>query len=123
MQFFRDLGIAIHVGVGDKLGSLHPDQKIVRASYDLLDGPGGAEQVVVEMTEALRTQMYDRVTALLDLLSRPEDAVMPAYLTQTPNGEMRECSAYCVFYDLCHGAIGRMLGDVVPEETPEAEDA
>ena len=98
---------------------LHPDQKIVRASYDLLDGPGGAEQVVVEMTDDLRTQMYDRITTLLDLLSRPEDAIIPAYLTQTPDGVARECSEYCIFHDLCYGAIGQMLGDAEVEESPE----
>lgn len=101
---------------------LHPDKKIVRASYDLLDGPGGSEQVVVEMTDDLRTQMYDRVTMLLDLLSRPEDAILPAYLTQTPDGEQRECSEYCIFHDLCYGVIGRMLGDAGPEELPEEEE-
>lgn len=98
---------------------LHPDKKIVRASYDLLDGPGGAEQVTVEMTEELRTEMNGRVTALLDLLSRPEDAILPAYLTRTPDGEARECSDYCIFHDLCYGVIGRMLGDAPEDEGAE----
>lgn len=101
---------------------LHPDQQIVRASYDLLDGPGGAEQVVVEMTDDLRAEMNGRVTELLDLLSRPEDAIMPAYHLQTPDGEQRECSEYCIFHDLCYGVIGRMLGDVPEDEETESED-
>ncbi len=101
---------------------LHPGKKIVRASYDLLDGPGGAEQVVVEMTESLRNEMNERVTALLDRLSNPEDAMLPAYMTQTPDGEQRECSEYCVFYDLCFGAIGRMLGDAPENEETESEE-
>ena len=101
---------------------LHPEQKIVRASYDLLDGPGGAEQVVVEMTEELRAEMYDRVTALLELLSEPETAVIPAYLTQTPDGEPRGCSDFCIFHDLCYGAIGEMLGDVPADEEAESEE-
>lgn len=102
---------------------LHPDQRIVRASYDLLDGPGGAEQVVVEMTEDLRAEMNQRVTALLDLLSRPEDAILPAFLTQTPDGEPRECSDYCIFRDICYGPIGQMLGDpLTGDETSEEEE-
>ena len=98
---------------------LHPDKRIVRASYDLLDGPGGAEKVVVEMTGELRDTMRERVTALLDLLSRPEDAMTPAYRLPAPDGGERACSEYCIFHDLCHGAVGRMLGDDAPEDAPE----
>lgn len=101
---------------------LHPDRRIVRASYDLLDGPGGVEQVVIEMTGDLREQMYNRVTALLDLLSDPENALLPAWLTQTPDGEQRMCNDYCIFWELCHGAVGKMLGDILPDEAIVKEE-
>ena len=95
---------------------LHPDQPIVRASYELLDGPGGVESRMEEMTPELREDMYGRMTDLLERLSDPVNALLPAFALQTPDGEQRECSPYCAFHDLCHGVIGRMLGDAPLDE-------
>ncbi len=100
---------------------MHPEQKVVRASYEMLDGPGGAESLTIEMTEERRAEMYQRMVDLLTLLADPETAVMPATLTQTPDGKPRECSGYCPFHEICAGPIGQYLYYLPPDEAA-AED-
>ena len=101
---------------------MHPDQPVVRASYEILDGPGGAERLVVEMTPEVREEMYGRMTGLLQMLYDPESAVLPANLIRTPDGRQKECSPYCPYRDLCAGPIGQYLTDLPPEDTA-ADDA
>lgn len=100
---------------------MHPEQKVVRASYEMLDGPAGAERLPVEMTEECRAEMYQRMVDLLNLLADPEMAVLPASSTQTPDREPRECSGFCPFHEICSGPIGQYLYYLPPDENA-AED-
>ena len=101
---------------------MHPDQPVVRASYDLLDGPGGAESLVIEMTPEVREDLYGRMTGLLQMLYDPDSAVLPANLIQTPDGQQKECSSYCPYRDICAGPIGQYLTDLPPEDDTAAND-
>lgn len=101
---------------------MHPDQPVVRASYDLLDGPGGAESLVIEMTPEVREDLYGRMTGLLQMLYDPDSAVLPANLIQTPDGQQKECSSYCPYCDICAGPIGQYLTDLPPEEDVAADN-
>ncbi len=102
--------------------TMHPDMPVVRASYELLDGPGGAESKTVEMTDEVRGVMYERVSELLQMLSDPETAVTPVFLMQNADGEQRQCSKYCKYTNLCKGAVGQMLGAMIEEEPVEDEE-
>ena len=77
---------------------LHPLQPIERATYDLLDGVGGIEQVTVEMTPDIRMEMCEKVTALLDLLADP-DAALASREELHPEDN---CPPYCPYLDICH---------------------
>lgn len=104
---------------------LHPDMKVIRASYIMTDSPAGTEPIPVEMTEGIRTEMRDRVTALLDLLADPDTAVLPAYLIQDANGIAKACRDSCVYWDICQGPLGEYL-TFLPDEVADAypeEDA
>lgn len=101
---------------------LHPDQTVVRASYELLDGPGGAESVTVEMTPERRGILYQRMVDLLTLLADPDEALLPAQLTQKPDGTPRECSLNCPFRNICAGPIGQELYYLPPDETPVEDE-
>jgi len=101
---------------------LYPDRPVARASYELLDGPGGAESVVVEMTPERREAMYRRMVDLLTILSDADGALLPAMLTQTPDGKARECSDSCPYHGICAGPIGEYLHYLPPEEEAAEED-
>ena len=102
---------------------MHPDQPVVRSSYELLDGPGGAESLVVEMTPDVREEMYGRITGLLQMLYDPDSAVLPANLIQTPDGQQKECSTYCPYREICAGRIGQYLTYLPPEDAAEGDSA
>ena len=77
---------------------LHPDQPIRRATYDLVDGIGGIEKKTVEMTDAVREDMNQKVTELLDLLADPVSAVITR---QEMWGDDFTCPDYCPFIAIC----------------------
>ena len=77
---------------------LHPDMPVRRASYHLVDGIGGVEQLSVEMTDAVREDMYQRLTGLLDLLADPARALMTR---QQVWGEAVQCHDHCPFSAIC----------------------
>lgn len=77
---------------------LHPDQPIRRATYDLVDGIGGVEKMTVEMTDAVREEMGQKVTELLDLLADPVSAVISR---QEMWGDDFTCPDYCPFIAIC----------------------
>lgn len=79
----------------------HPLQPIGRASYDLLDSVGGIERVTIEMTDDERGRMYEKVTALLDLLEDPYEALITRYELHPAE----ECPKYCPYLDICNEPI------------------
>ena len=81
---------------------LHPDQPIRRATYDLVDGIGGVEKMTVEMTDAVREDMNQKVTELLDLLADPVSAVITR---QEMWGDDFTCPDYCPFIAICNNII------------------
>ena len=82
---------------------LHPDQPVSRASYYLLDGPGGIEQVTMEMGSETRAEMYQKMVDLLDRISDPVKAFIPRFDLDEEKQEQRyeSCPDYCQFKPLC----------------------
>ena len=78
---------------------LHPDQPIRRATYDLVDGIGGVEKKTVEMTDAIREDMNQKVTELLELLADPVSAVITR---QEMWGDDFSCPDYCPYNAICN---------------------
>ena len=89
--------------------SLHPDQPVVRASYYLLDGPGGIERLTIEMGKETREEMYRKTTGLLDMISDPVKAFTPKFeLDEEKKGEgYAGCPDYCPFKPLCQEVFSR----------------
>ncbi len=87
---------------------LHPDQKVSRASYYMLDGTGGIEQITIEMGIETRAGMYQKMIDLLDLISDPEKAFTPRFdLDETRQEERYDsCPDYCPFKLLCQEVFG-----------------
>ena len=87
---------------------LHPDQKISRASYYMLDGAGGIEQITIEMGSETRAEMYQKMTDLLGLISDPEKAFTPRFDLDEAKQEERydSCPDYCPFKQLCQEVFG-----------------
>ena len=82
---------------------LHPDQKVSRASYYMLDGSGGIEQIMIEMDSKTRAEMHQKMIDLLSLISDPEKAFTPRFdLDETKQEERYDsCPDYCPFKLLC----------------------
>ena len=97
---------------------LHPDQPIRRATYDLVDGIGGVERLTVDMTDAVRADMDQKVTSLLEILADPVSAVMTR---QQMWGGGADCPEYCPFIDVC-GRIGFPQQDEPVEDDNASEE-
>ena len=87
---------------------LHPDQKVSRASYYMLDGAGGIEKITIEMDSETRAKMYQKMIDLLDLISDPEKAFTPRFDLDEAKQEERydSCPDYCPFKLLCQEVFG-----------------
>ena len=87
---------------------LHPDQKVSRASYYMLDGAGGIEQITIEMDSETRAEMYQKMIDLLGLISDPEKAFTPRFDLDEAKQEERydSCPDYCPFKLLCQEVFG-----------------
>ncbi len=87
---------------------IHPDQKISRASYYMLDGAGGIERITIEMDSETRAGMYRKMIDLLDLISDPEKAFTPRFDLDEARQEERydSCPDYCPFKPLCQEVFG-----------------
>ena len=99
---------------------LHPEVKVVRASYVMLEGT--ARPIDIDMTETVRSEMNRKMEKLLETLSDPDTALTPAFEVEKPNGEKGSCSKNCPFLELCEGTIGEMLdGEMEPAEDETEE--
>ena len=87
---------------------LHPDQHVSKASYYLLDGPGGIEQLTIEMDSETRAEMYQKMIDLLDMISDPQQAFTPRFDLDEAKQEERynSCPDYCPFKLLCQEVFG-----------------
>ena len=87
---------------------LHPDQHVSRARYDLLDGAGGIELIVEEMTEEKRALLYGKVTELLDQMADPERSLTPtpALSEDLSFNVYEQCPGYCPFINICMTLFG-----------------
>ena len=83
--------------------SIHPDQPVSKASYYLLDGPGGIEPITIDMNAETRAEMNRKMTDLLDLISDPRKAFTPRFDLDESKREERynSCPEYCPFKPLC----------------------
>ena len=98
---------------------LHPDMPICRATYDLVDGIGGVEKKTVEMTDAVREDMYQKLTDLLEQLADPVSAVASR---QEMWGDDFQCPEYCPFLAICKGKLFPEPDDWPGEEGADEED-
>lgn len=87
---------------------LHPDQPVRKASYYILDAPGGIESIDIDMTDDVCREMYEKIKDLLDLLADPETAMTPACMMGLTPEEAagtpvsyEKCPSYCPFLNLC----------------------
>ena len=80
----------------------------MRASYYMLDGAGGIEQITIEMDSETRAEMYQKMIDLLDLISDPEKAFTPRFDLDEAKQEERydSCPDYCPFKLLCQEVFG-----------------
>ena len=87
---------------------LHPDQHVSKASYYLLDGPGGIEPLTIEMDNGTRAEMYRKMIDLLDMISDPQQAFTPRFDLDEAKQEERynSCPDYCPFKLLCQEVFG-----------------
>ena len=87
---------------------LHPDQMISKASYYLLDGAGGIEQVTINMDNETRAEMQQKMIDLLDLISDPQKAFTPRFELDEAKKEegYNSCPDYCPFKLLCQEVFG-----------------
>lgn len=87
---------------------LHPDRQVSKASYYLLDGPGGIEQLTIRMDSETRAEMYRKMTDLLDMISDPRQAFTPRFDLDEARQEQRydSCPDYCPFKLLCQEVFG-----------------
>ncbi len=88
--------------------TLHPDQRISRASYYMLDAAGGIELIQIDMSSEKRAQMHQKMIDLLDLISDPVKAFTPAFDLDETKAEKGadSCPDTCPFKPLCREVFG-----------------